>query len=477
MTIAFRAAATAGNSSGGNLTINKPTGTLDNDIMVVVLYSEHSSTAWTLPSGWAWWGGATGRANNDGNAWIFLAWKRASGEGANYTFTHAGTAWRIGCIASFSGALISGDPEDSTGPTGNSGTGSSNVLASITTNTANDMLIGGAANFAGENLGVGSSGMSLAGQLGGCGIVYQIQAAAGASGTKTLSDTFDAGSWATWHVAIKPAASGQTAAVNQLTETDTLQAITRTKQKEIGLQSETDTLQAFSRQKTITLGLLTETDTVQTFARVKQKDIGQLESTESLFNFSIPIVYTLGLLTETSELQSFSRSKTAELQILTETQSLFEIARLKAQEIGLLSTNETVQPLTTNKSKSLGLLEEINTLFSISLPGEIIYELGILEETSMVLSIGGVKQKEIGLLSESGQLFTVDRQKIAGLGFLSEASLLFGISGGQVPQAHYVYIIAAESRIFVVPKVIEETIEDRTFVIPAESRVFKVPHD
>ena len=351
------------------------------------------------------------------------------------------------------------------------------VTGSFSTST-NDFIVGVGCAYGATGGDAGVSGQTELFDGGNYNSAYGVVGTkAGSAGTTTFTVDFTGSgmSNSVCAVSIAGTTGGQTGAVNQLSETDTLQAFSRTKQKEIGQQSETNTLQAFSRQKTITLGLLSETATVQAFARAKQKDLGQLESTETLFNFSIPIVYTLGLLTETSELQNFSRSKTAELQILTEPQLLFEFARLKEKEIGLLSTNETVQPFTTNKSISLGLLEEINTLFSISLPGEIVYELGILEETSTILSIARIKQIEIGLLSESGQLFTLDKQKITEIGLLSEASLLFALSGGLVSQAHYVYIIAAESRVFVVPAV--EPDSERIYTIPAESRVYEVEHD
>ena len=201
--------ATAGNASGGDLVITKPSGVLDNYTMVVSLYSEFSSTAWTLPTGWAWWMGPTGQDIIVGatpSAWIFSAWKTASSEPASWTFVHGGTAWRIGAFATFSGAFTGGDPEDSTGPTGNSGIISDDapILLSVITNSANDMLIGTSANFSGADLSAGASGMTLAVQLGGCGIVYELQAAAGASGTKTLSLSANS-EWSTILQAIKGA--------------------------------------------------------------------------------------------------------------------------------------------------------------------------------------------------------------------------------------------------------------------------------
>mgnify|MGYP001014348676 CR=1 FL=1 len=40
MAIAYRSGVAAGNASGGNLTINKPSGVVDGDILVVGFYRE-----------------------------------------------------------------------------------------------------------------------------------------------------------------------------------------------------------------------------------------------------------------------------------------------------------------------------------------------------------------------------------------------------------------------------------------------------
>lgn len=212
MTITFRNAATAGGSSGGNLTINKPTGVVDNDMMEVVLYSEFSSTAWTLPTGWAWRVSSTGQADRLGVMWVFIAYKRASGEGASYVFTHGGTAWRSGTISAYISVITSGDPEDSTGPTGRSSTTSSwePIATGITTSTNNDMAIFVSGNYGGSTFGVGASGYTLAGQIGGTGIMHKLYASAGATGDITGDNTSNDDKWATWHYALKEASAALT---------------------------------------------------------------------------------------------------------------------------------------------------------------------------------------------------------------------------------------------------------------------------
>jgi len=209
MTIAYRNGTTAGNASGTNLTINKPT-TVDGDILIVGLYREAGT--WTLPAGWTQWGSDQRDFGN--NMYLTAAWKRASGEGANYTFNLSTSTWRIAVMASLSGCIASGDPID-VGPTGR-GTnedGSSiaiPIATSITTTTANVMRVVLTANFNGTDVTVGSSGYSAGAALGGCELWYSLQAAAGASGDKAFGgfSGSDTGKWATFHLALKEDTGG-----------------------------------------------------------------------------------------------------------------------------------------------------------------------------------------------------------------------------------------------------------------------------
>jgi hypothetical protein len=209
MAIAYRSGSTAGNSSGGNLTITKPADTADGDILIAVCYNEISASAWTAPAGWAQWG--TGQVNGGANAWINVYWKRASSEGANYTF-NISTTWRVIAMGAFSGAIASGDPID-VGPTGDNVGGVANDIVrylSITTATANSMRIGLEGNYAGGNDSAGTSGFAAGAHLGGCEIWYVLQAAAGASGDKIMGTNIGDNYWSSYHLAIKPATEGAT---------------------------------------------------------------------------------------------------------------------------------------------------------------------------------------------------------------------------------------------------------------------------
>lgn len=210
MAIAYRSGSTAGDSSGGNLTITTPAGTTDNDILIAVLYREAGT--WTLPAGWT----QVGSDQRDFNSQMYLtvAWKRAAGEGANYTFTLSTTTWRTIVIGAFSGCTTSGSPIDTSvgRGTNESMISSGPIATAITTTVANAMRIVAHGNFNGHAVTAGTSGMTRGAQVGGTEIWYVLQASAGDSGTMQFSgfSATDQGDWATIHLDLIPDTGGGT---------------------------------------------------------------------------------------------------------------------------------------------------------------------------------------------------------------------------------------------------------------------------
>lgn len=180
MAIAHRASASA-NASGTTLTITKPAGTVSGDVLVAFLNTTSSSP--TAPSGWTL---VTSSLLGD-----FIYLKVAGGsEPASYAWTSGSVTWSGG-ISCFSG-VDNSTPWD-VSPTINT----FSTSASVTTLTANAMLVGGnSANAAGNITppagftewweSGGSSHAEMAGAL---------QAVAGASGTKTWTNSGAQSAW------------------------------------------------------------------------------------------------------------------------------------------------------------------------------------------------------------------------------------------------------------------------------------------
>lgn len=106
-TYVYRASSGNGNSSATSVTVTKPSGTLDGDLLVVGIYTE-SPNGITPPAGWTL---ATSHAHTSGNFSLFVFWKIAATEGASWVFSHTtGTnAWITSTCGAYSGALGTND--------------------------------------------------------------------------------------------------------------------------------------------------------------------------------------------------------------------------------------------------------------------------------------------------------------------------------------------------------------------------------
>ena len=189
MALAFRAGSfvSAGNASGAAISINKPTGTADGDIMVTAIYFEPDTTSITAPAGWT-------QAFSLANTGAFLLeiwWKVAASEGTTYSWnnTTGGNQWRSVVSGAYSGATGSGEREDlSNGSQADAVLITSQTAPSITTTGTNRMLIFGYGNFGGEEVTATTGAASnFRGSLGGTIIADALIAAAGATGTSRPS--------------------------------------------------------------------------------------------------------------------------------------------------------------------------------------------------------------------------------------------------------------------------------------------------
>lgn len=143
--VAFRATAQSTVATGTSIVVTKPTGTVDNDVMVAVLYRE-TNAAITQPGGWT----LVCTADNIGTAipnemqmWV----KRAASEGANYTWSWTGSEFKQGNISTYSGVITSGDPVDTFDCDITAASQTASPTLTISTTVANTMLVWGASNY------------------------------------------------------------------------------------------------------------------------------------------------------------------------------------------------------------------------------------------------------------------------------------------------------------------------------------------
>jgi hypothetical protein len=142
--MAFRSAATA-NNYNASVTVTKPTGTANNDIIILV--SNSAAGTLTYPAGFTTF-------YTFGN--VVAAWKLASSEGADYTITGATSVINV-IAASWSGRSASPAlPEVGTDSGGTSSPPITAVLTGVTAATGDDIAVF-CCNGPVDNAGVWSS--------------------------------------------------------------------------------------------------------------------------------------------------------------------------------------------------------------------------------------------------------------------------------------------------------------------------------
>jgi hypothetical protein len=132
---------TGGVNNGGAFSVTKPTGVVDGDILLAFAGNDAGTAGtWTAPSGWS----LIRNDNDDGSVTLGMScyWKRASSEGASYSWNIAGVSGVVAMLA-YRGCTDSGSPIDvnAGGPVAGNST---NIDApSLTPNFNNDMLVCG----------------------------------------------------------------------------------------------------------------------------------------------------------------------------------------------------------------------------------------------------------------------------------------------------------------------------------------------
>jgi hypothetical protein len=182
MAYTFRAQTSQGNASGGALTVSKPAGTADGDLIVVVGYLETDTNTWSsVGSGFT-------EVKNIDNTGLFdlRCWyKWASGEPASWTWTPTTNAWRTVVVASYSGGSGSGtQPDVSSSAQGDAQLVANQTAPSVTTTANDDLLVYGYGNFTGTNMTTTTGAASnVRISNGGCTIADANIATPSATGT------------------------------------------------------------------------------------------------------------------------------------------------------------------------------------------------------------------------------------------------------------------------------------------------------
>lgn len=144
MAPAYRSITAQNTSGSGTITINKPSGVVDGDLLIGFFTEDSGASRVTAPGGWAAITGtgigASGEIVVGASAVLQCFYKVASGEGASWGFTPGGTYTGVSGVIAYSGVDTTTPIDVAAGAT--PATGTSHASASITPSVSGCMLVG-----------------------------------------------------------------------------------------------------------------------------------------------------------------------------------------------------------------------------------------------------------------------------------------------------------------------------------------------
>lgn len=239
---------------------------------------------------------------------------------------------------------------------------------------------------------------------------------AGATGTKTwdFSNTRD---WLTYQFLVEDAGAGGGgvgATAGQAAESDTAQAIARSKSKAIGIVSESDAAQAIARGKARAAAQALESDAAQAVAKAKARAASQAAETDSARTITpsgAPVGATVTQAAETDSARTFTPAK--------------------AKAIGQAAELDLVQTILRVKARAVGQALEGDSARPISLPGSIGGTLSQAIESDLARSVGKAKAKAIAqaLETDAGRAIAAMRAYAVGRASETDAAIAVAAIG------------------------------------------------
>ncbi|MFI0530315.1 hypothetical protein ACH3XX_09725 [Streptomyces scabiei] len=217
------------------------------------------------------------------------------------------------------------------------------------------------------------------------------------------------------------------AALTLASETDTGQALAKTKTRALGVASETGTARDPARSKTKALTLGAETGTAQTLGRRKALVLGAATETGTARLLTGVRQIALTAATETAAAQAQGKAKQRALGTAAETETTLTLARAS----GLQLTEETTaaRPLPQIKTRALSRTGESAT--SLPLGGGKARAVVPVEEAWTAHPLGGAKARTVGVAGEVASALLLAGAKTGPLSTAEAVETARSLTGSQ----------------------------------------------
>jgi len=244
------------------------------------------------------------------------------------------------------------------------------------------------------------------------------------------------------------AASGQTVAINRVTETGTAQAMVENKARTVNRITETGTAQAMARQKTLLTARVTETGTAQAIVENKARTLIRVIETGVVQAVQIrPFKIAVNKVTETGIAQTMARAKTKVVNRITETSVVQSITEVKSRALVRVTETGTAQAISRAKSRLVNRITETGTVQAMTrrklvvinrvIETGIVQAISVLGKLNRVLETGiarpmAVHQGQaIVQVTETGIVRVMSRTKNKGVARITELGTVTPITSAK----------------------------------------------
>jgi len=268
---------------------------------------------------------------------------------------------------------------------------------------------------------------------GGFTMMTGTKAVAGSTGACTCTLLLTANFKAQVLIAVIGASSALSATVNQVTNTNTAQAITKLKRKAVGQIVETDAAQTITRRKTRAVGQIVETQTAQTVTRRKTRTIGQvneINASNAVTELTGQTI-VLGIATQTDSPLNVTAKKSRAIGLVTQTNTAQTVNEIKSKAIGLITETDLAQAFTRRKTKTVGQVVQTNTAQALT---KLKFKaVGRVTETQIAQAITRRKSRAIGQVTTTDTASAIARSKTKVIGQITETQTALSITAPGSP--------------------------------------------
>lgn len=189
------------------------------------------------------------------------------------------------------------------------------------------------------------------------------------------------------------------------TETDTAQAVSSSKQKAVGQVTETDAANAVAwAPKNRLISATTEADVANAVTSAKAAAVVQAAETDTAGAITAAKQATLGQVTETDAAGALTSSKALAVGQVVETDSTFAVSSAKTAAVGQVTETDEAQPVSFAGTKivAVGQVTETDAAQAVTWSPKV-RQPGQVTETDLAQSITSLKTLAVGQVAETDQ--------------------------------------------------------------------------